>query len=183
MEHYAPTHDLAHHWRTRTLIASTIAAVELVALIAVGIAVLGKGWFVHARSASASAAQRPAHHAAGRAGTKPEAGAAAATHHAAAPAKPMLPKAQTSVLVLNGNGQNGAAGAEARVLRARGYPVAAVGNARRSDYAASIVMYRPGYAREAQRLARALGVPNVSALDGLPASQLRGARLLLIVGR
>ena len=50
----------------------------------------------------------------------------------------------------------GAAGAEASTLKAHGYPVVAVGNARRNDYAASIVMYRPGYNREAGRLAHAI---------------------------
>lgn len=183
MQHYAPTHDLTtHQWRTRTLIVSAIAAVELVALIAVGVAVLGKGWF---QSHATNAAQRrPAHHA-----TKTPPAAAkpdekpAARPHSVAPAKPMLAKSRTGVLILNGNGQSGAAGSEARVLRAHGYPVTAVGNAKRNDYAASIVMYRPGYAREAHRLARELGVPIVSTLDGLQLSQLKGARLTLIVGR
>ena len=55
----------------------------------------------------------------------------------------MLTRAHTTLLVLNGNGQAGAAGAEARVLRVHGYKVAAVGNAKRSDYARSMVLYRP----------------------------------------
>jgi hypothetical protein len=179
VQHYAPTHDLTHHWRTRTLIVSAIAGVELVALIAVGIAVLGKGWLTsHAANA---AKQRPAHHATKTTATKPT--PPTAKPHHTAPAKPMLANAQTGVLVLNGNGRNGAAGAEAGVLRAHGYPVTAVGNAKRNDYAGSIVMYRPGYAREARRLAQELGIPIVSTLDGLLTSQLKGARLTLIVGR
>ena len=97
-------------------------------------------------------------------------------------ATPLLARAHTSVLVLNGNGRNGAAGAEAASLRMHGYPVAAVGNAKRNDYAASIVMYRPGYDREAQRLAHDMGIKVVSGLDGVQPSQLHGARLLLIVG-
>ncbi len=170
MDHYAPTPQT---WRTRTLIVSGIAAVELVALIAVGIAILGKSWFTHARTAAAAShtavvhKQQPPPHV-----VKPT-----------APAKPLLPPARTSILVLNGNGQDGAAGAEARAIRAHGYPVAAVANAKRNDYAASIVMYRPGYAREAQRLAHNLGAPMVSALDGVATSQLKGARLVFIVGR
>jgi acetyl-CoA carboxylase alpha subunit len=95
----------------------------------------------------------------------------------------MLATGQTSVLVLNGNGRDGAAGAEAGVLRSHGYPVAAIGNAKRNDYAASIVMYRPGYEREAARMARELQIPIVSALDGVLLSQLRGAKAVLIVGR
>lgn len=180
MIHYPPTYDATHQWRTRTLIVSAIAAVELVALIAVGIAVLGKGWF---ESHAANAAKlRPVHHAP-RTTTAAKPKAPAVRPHHAAPAKPMLAKSRTGVLVLNGNGQTGAAGAEARVLQSHGYPVTAVGNAKRNDYVASIVMYRPGYGREAQRLARELKVPIVSALDGLQLSQLRGARLTLIVGK
>ena len=44
-------------------------------------------------------------------------------------------------------------------------------------------MYRPGYSREAGRLAHDLGVPVVTALDGLLPRQLGSARLALIVGR
>lgn len=95
----------------------------------------------------------------------------------------MLSRAQTRVLVLNGNGQNGAAGAEARVLHTHGYSIAAVGNAKRNNYATSIVMYRPGYDREAGRLARDLGIRVVTALDGLLPRQLGSARIALIVGR
>src|SRR5262249_44634554 len=40
--HYAPVHDLSSPWRTRTLIASGIAAVELLALIALAVVLLGK---------------------------------------------------------------------------------------------------------------------------------------------
>jgi hypothetical protein len=155
------------------MVLSAIAAVELVALIAVGVVVLGKSWFTHARSAAATSHaavakhDRPPPHV-----VKPR-----------PPAKPLVPPAHTSVLVLNGNGQNGAAGAEARVIRAHGYPIAAVTNAKRNDYAASIVMFRPGFGREAQRLAHHLGAPMVSALDGVATSQLKGARLVFIVGK
>ena len=181
MDHYAPTHDLAHHWRTRTLIVAGVAGVELVALIAVGVVLLGKGWFQHAR-ASAAAQRTPAHHAIAPAPPAKHT-APAATLHSTAPGTPMLSRARTSLLVLNGNGRSGAAGAEAGALRAHGYPVAAVGNAKRNDYAASIVMYRPGLKREALRLAHDLGIPIVSALDGLQPSQLKSAKLLLIVGK
>jgi hypothetical protein len=174
MDHYAPTPELAvHTWRTRTLIVTTIAAVELVALIAVGLVVFGKSWFTHARTAAAASHVAVKHHQPAPHTVKPK----------APPAKPMLAPARTRVLVLNGNGQNGAAGAEARVIRAHGYPVAAVTNAKRNDYAASIVMYRPGYDREAARLAKNLGAPMVSALDGVQTSQLAGAQVVFIVGR
>jgi hypothetical protein len=181
MDHYAPAPDLAYRWRTRTMVVSAVAGVELVALIAVGVLLLGKGWFQHARASAAT------HHAtttAHRAAPATHAARPAATvSKATTPAKPMLSRAQTSVLVLNGNGRDGAAGDEAATLRQQGYPIKAVGNATRNDYAASIVMYRPGLQREAQRLAHDARVPIVSALDGMQPSQLHGAELALIVGK
>jgi LytR cell envelope-related transcriptional attenuator len=180
VDHYAPTHDLAHPWRTRTMIVSAVAAAELVALVAVGVLVLGKGWFQHAQ---ANAAGRRVHHTVVTQTAKHSVPVAKPKPHPAAPATPMLSRAQTTLLVLNGNGQSGAAGAESRVLRAHGYTVSAVGNAKRNDYAASMVMYRPGLKREGLRLARDLGIPIVSALDGIQPSQLKGAKLLVIVGK
>lgn len=184
MDHYAPTHDLSQPWRTRTLILSAVAGAELVALVAVGVLVLGKGWFEHARANAATTkhtttqqatTQRtPATH------TQPP---APAHTHPAVPARPLLPRAHTGLLVLNGNGQNGAAGTEASTLRAHGYPVVAVGNARRDNYAASIVMYRPGYGREAQRLAHDVGIPVITGLDGVAPSVLKSAKLMVIVGK
>ena len=181
MDHYAPAPDLAYRWRTRTMVVSAVAGVELVALIAVGVLVLGKGWFQHARTATATRHSSAAttHHAPATHTTRPT----TTVEKTPAAAKPMLSRARTSVLVLNGNGQNGAAGDEATTLRGHGYAIKAVGNATRNDYAASIVMYRPGLQREAQRLARDAGIPIVSALDGLQPSQLHGAELALIVGK
>jgi hypothetical protein len=177
MDHYAPTHDLAQPWRTRTLIATGVAALELLALVAVGVVLLGKGWFQHAR---ASAAPRPAHHAAP---APPKPAAPAAKPKLVLPARPLVPRAHTGLLVLNGNGQNGAAGAEARVLHTHGYAVVAVGNAKRNDYATSIVMFRPGYSREARRVAGDVGIRVVTALDGLLPNQLGSAKLAIIVGK
>lgn len=183
MDHYAPTHDLAQPWRTRTLIATGVATVELLALVAVGVILLGRGWFQHARATTTPSA---AHHAAAPAThprPQPSAQTAKVTHRIVVPARPIVSRAHTALLVLNGNGQGGAAGAEARALRAHGYPVVAVGNATRSDYAASMVMYRPGYDREARRLANDVGIKVVTVLDGLLPSQLRSAKLLIIVGK
>jgi hypothetical protein len=182
VDHYAPTHDLAHPWRTRTLIVTGIATVELIALVGVGVVLLGKGWFQHTR---ASATQKTAPSAAAHHVTRsaPRPSAPTAKHKIVPPARPMVGRAQTGLLVLNGNGQSGAAGAEARVLHAHGYRVVAVGNAKRTDYAASILMYRPGYDREARRLARDVGIPVVTPLDGLLPSQLKGAKLMIILGR
>ena len=163
------------------MVVSAVAAVEFVALIALALLLFGKGWFQHERATRVAEARQSAAAAAEKADTKTT--RPVVTHKPAALQKPLLTRAHTGVLVLNGNGRDGAAGAEATVLRQHGYPVAAVGNAKRSDYAASIVMYRPGYDREARRFARDLKIPIVGALDGLRVSQLEGARLLLIIGR
>jgi len=182
VSNYAPIPELATHtWRTRTYIVSGIAGVELVALIAIAIVLLGRGWFEGQRAARVAETrqqQAAAAHEEARKTAKP-----AATPRHAPPARPLLARAHTTVLVLNGNGRDGAAGAEASMLRAHNYRVTAVGNAKRSDYAASIVMYRSGYDREARRLAHDAQIPIVGPLDGVQASQLHGARLLVIIGK
>ena len=85
-------------------------------------------------------------------------------------------------MVLNGNGQAGAASTAARQLRARGYLIGDVGDASRMDYSRTLVMYRRGYAAEGLRLAHDLHLRIVSPLDGMRPAQLMGAHLVLIVG-
>jgi hypothetical protein len=86
------------------------------------------------------------------------------------------------VLVLNGNGRSGAAGEAASVVQSIGYKVSATGNARRMNFPRSIVMFRPGFKGEAKRLAKDVRVTSVTPLDGMRASDLGGAQLVLIVG-
>ena len=65
MDHYAPTHDLdARRGGRGRWSCPAIAAVELVALVALGVVLLGKGWFQHARASAV--AQRDTHDAAAR---------------------------------------------------------------------------------------------------------------------
>jgi len=149
------------------MIATAVAAVELVALVAVGVILLGKSWFTHERANAVQQARASSH---------------SQAHPKPAATKPPAARAKTPIMVLNGNGQNGAAGAEAKILRVLGYPIAAVGNATRSDYGHDIAMYLPGYAREATRLAHDEQIPVVAPLDGLQPSQLRGAKIALIIG-
>ena len=66
-------------------------------------------------------------------------------------ARPLLPRGSVSVTVLNGSGVSGAAAAQASRVRARGYLVGDVGNAPRSGYGRSVVMYRAGRRPEALR--------------------------------
>jgi hypothetical protein len=159
---------LIRPWRTATLVASLVAAIELVLLLGAAFLLLAK----------------PLSHAMQR--------HAEATAFAPA-AKPLIPKqapiglpkllrAETRVFVLNGNGRNGAASSEAARLTDLGYRVAATGNATRQDYATTVVMYRSGFHAEGVRLARDLHVKVVGPLDGLRSSALHGGQLAIIVG-
>jgi len=95
---------------------------------------------------------------------------------------PLRPRSRISVLVLNGNGVSGAAGRVATDMLGRGYGHAIPADAQVSDYATSLVLYRPGWEREAQRLARDAGIRVVAALDGrLPAGSARD-QLVVILG-
>jgi hypothetical protein len=93
-----------------------------------------------------------------------------------------LPRRKVTVLVLNGNGRQGAAATAASRVSGKGYRIGLVANAPSHDYAASLVMYRSGFKGEAQRLARDLGVKVVSPLDGVRPGQLHGAQAVLILG-
>jgi hypothetical protein len=159
-------------WRTATVVVGALAALELVALIALGAARLAP---LHKHTAaSAPAAPKPAHVA-----------PAAARLPAAAPAVPAHPmrsRAQTRVLVLNGNGRQGAASTQAVNLQTLGYTVGGAENAPRHDYAQTMVMYVPGFLPEARRLARDIGVRLVSPVDGVTPSRLKGSRLVVLLG-
>ena len=64
----------------------------------------------------------------------------------------------------------------------KGYPVAAVGNAPKADYARTMVMYRGRFRPEGVRLAKDLGIKIVTPLDGLSVSALEGAHVAVILG-
>jgi LytR cell envelope-related transcriptional attenuator len=159
-----PVHPLVRPWRTATLVASGVAAFELILLLIVGIALISKPLAAHAKEAGITEATGVA-----KIASRPE------------PKSATLARGQTSVLVLNGNGIAGAAATTASRVRARGYPVRGTGNAPH-NYGQSVVMYRPGRRPEAQRLARDLGVRLVGPLDGVTLRQLRGAQVLIVLG-
>ena len=175
MESSASTQDaLVRPWRTATIVASLIAAVELLLIFVLAIALFGQpllDW-----------AQGTAERGATPAAKKGEAAAVEQRVQPPAPAKPKLARTETSVLVLNGNGVAGAAATTGELVRGKGYVIAAVGNAPRSDYRRSVVMYRPGYAPEAARFARDLRMKIVSPLDGLRPKDLMGAHVAIVVG-
>lgn len=92
------------------------------------------------------------------------------------------PRGRTVVMVLNGNGRTGAAASAASRVRSRGYRIGTVGNAPRTDFARSLVMYKPGFAAEGRRLAKDLGAAQVGPLDGVRARELGHAQLVFILG-
>jgi hypothetical protein len=158
----SPSFDaLVRPWRTATVVVSLVAAAELLVLIVVGIALLGKPLTRHVRAAA-----------------KEEVLGAPDRKQALQP----LPRKRTRVVVLNGNGLAGAAGATADRVRSKGYPIARVGNASRTNHATSVVMYRPGRRPEGERLARDLGIDVVGPLDGMRLRSIGRAHAVLIVG-
>lgn len=161
---------LVRPWRRATIVASLIAAVELVALLLAGVALIGKP-LAHAVQRQAEA------HA-----FAPAKKAVPAFSRQVLPTIPKLDRSQTDVLVLNGNGHDGAASAEAARIRGLGYMIGGTGNAPRHDYASTVVMFRPGFHAEALRLARDLRVKVVGPLDGMKTSQLLGAHLVVVLG-
>lgn len=169
MEHSLPGTQVAPHWRTATLVASGVAAVELVLLMVVGLPMLG-----HAVSSQVRTA---AEHRVFAAEPKPQ-----RKKQEQRDTTRLLPRGRTSILVLNGNGRSGAAAQEGRRVHRLGYRIAAVGNAKRTDYAHTIVMYRPGRRDEARRLARDVGAKVVAPLDGMRLRDMMGAHVALVLG-
>ena len=108
---------------------------------------------------------------------------ARAGHVRKAPAfPPPRPRSRISVLVLNGNGVSGVAGTAATAILARGYRHAIPGDAPQLDYARSLVLFRPGWQREGERLARDLKVSAVATLDGRVAPEYAHVPLIVILG-
>jgi hypothetical protein len=168
------TQELVRPWRRATIVASLIAAVELVLLVGAGALLLARPLsHLLQRQAAATAFKTVKHHAPRAIVPVPKPKPVA---------KPKVARSSLAILVLNGNGQSGAAGTAAGRLRRLGYRIAATGNAKRQDYATTVVLYRAGYAGEAARLARDVGARVVGPLDGLSPAALRGGQLAVILG-
>jgi hypothetical protein len=164
--------EVVRPWRTATIVASLVASVELVLLLGGAAMLLAKplSHAIRRHAATTAAATRPAKR-------EPVAKPKPARHVA-----PPLARSKTAVTVLNGNGKNGAAAAAAAHLHSLGYRIASTGNARRQDYATTVVLYRPGFQAAGARLARDLHVKVVGPLDGVPPSSLHGGQLAVILG-
>jgi len=161
-------------WRTAAYVAASVALVELVVLIA-----LGGGMLADAISERVQLAAREKV-SAEVAPARPEAEPVA--RKPAPPPAAARPRSRTVVVVLNGNGRTGAAASAASRVQSRGYRIGAVGNAPRTDFAKSLVMYRPGFAGEGHRLGEDLGVKMVGPLDGVRIGTMGKAQLVLVVG-
>ena len=165
VEHSLP--DVRSPWRTATLVASGVAALELVALVVLGVVLLAKPVSDHVRQAAEAKVMAPVN-------VKP--------HRAPLVGAPKLTRSETSVIVLNGNGRAGAAATSAEAVRRFGYTIGTVGNAPRSDFTRTLVMFRKGYQAEGARLAKDLHVKIVGPLDGLRPADMLGAHVALVVG-
>lgn len=167
---------LVRSWRTATFVATAVAGFELLILVGVAVALFGQpvvDWVQGSDSPVPRTAKKE-----NRVAVK---GVATPTPPPVS-AVPQLTRMETSVLVLNGNGVAGAAHSAGQLVRSKGYLVTAVGNAPRSDYRRTVVMYRPGYAPEASRFARDLHVKTVAPLDGLRLRDLMGAQVAIVLG-
>ena len=172
MDHPVSAPDaLVRPCRTATLVASAPAPLALLILMVVGATLLANPVADEVRQAAEARVFAPIKPASAKPRLQP-----------AKVGAPSLTRAETSVLILNGGGRTGAAAAQAASLEARGYTIGAVGNAPRSDYTRSLVMYRKGFAAEAARLAKDSKVKFVGPLDGLRAPDLKGAHVVLVIG-
>ena len=170
----------ADPWRAATIVAAAIATVELFILVLIAVAFSTRFFAGEVNRAAESVPQGSA---AVQTATEPStSGSDTQKSEASKPVEPMLPRGETAVIVLNGNGIAGAAAILADNVRARGYLISGSANAPRSDFAQSIVMFRPGYEREAERLGADMKIKRVVPLDGMSKGDLQGAHLALILG-
>ncbi|MGL6280597.1 MAG: LytR C-terminal domain-containing protein [Gaiella sp.] len=161
-------------WRIAVAALAGVAAVELVLLVMAGGALLAQPGGARAERTKPAPASTRAR------ATKPASTAKARATTTSATI--VLPRRKVGLVVLNGSGRQGAAAATAARAQGRGYRIRGVANAPAADYPRTFVMFRPGFAPEARRLARDLGVRVVMPLDGMRPTQLQGAHAVLILG-
>jgi hypothetical protein len=166
-------------WRAAAIVAAAVATVELFILVLIGIAFATR-FFAGEVDQAATSALPAAPAVEQQAAAQP--GPATESKKSQPAAKPILARSETSVIVLNGNGIPGAASIAAQRVHARGYLIAGSTNAPRSDFQQSLIMFRPGFEREARRLAADAGIRRVAPLDGISKRDLQGAHLALILG-
>ena len=167
-------------WRVAAMVATGIAAVELFILLLIGFVLGAKAFSDKTETATIAAIKREVPQAAQTHASSGEQKPAEASRKKEAPT--VLPRGRTSVVILNGNGIPGAAAVNADKAHSLHYVITATGNAPSTDFARSMVMFRPGFKPAAQRLAKDMGVKAVTPLDGITKGDLQGAQLALIIG-
>ncbi len=168
MQHVEPIRT-SFPWRGATLVVGAIAAVELLVLIGViAVHFTPKHPVTPTAEAAKTQPTRPVVHATKRV--------------ASVPSHPLRARSRVHVLVLNGNGRQGAASTEAARLKSAGYRIGGAQNALRHDYARSMVLYLPGWVKEAQRLAHDTGIRLVAPIDGLTPAKLKASQAVVILG-
>jgi hypothetical protein len=168
-----------HPWRIAAMIATGIAAVELFILLLIGFVLGAKAFSDKTETATIAAIKREAPQAPQTQASEQQKPSEKAEKKGA---PKLLPRGRTTVVILNGNGIPGAAAVNADKAHSFHYVITATGNAPSSDFARSMVMFRPGFKPAAQRLAKDMGVKAVTPLDGITTSGLQGAQLALIIG-
>lgn len=151
------------------MVAAAVAAFELVLLLVIALAFIGdavSGGDSPVKALTTAKSEAPP----------------TAAKSAAPPPAAKLTRAETSVIVLNGNGRAGAAAETADLIRTRSYLIAGTGDAPRADFPRTLVMFRPGYRAEAVRLARDFRIKRVTPLDGLGLADLQGAHIAVVLG-
>jgi LytR cell envelope-related transcriptional attenuator len=162
VQHVQPL-DRPFPWRAAALAATALALAELAALLALAGIRLVQG---HHSSSPPAATSTPA------------------ARHTPTPktvVHALRPRSHVAVLVLNGNGIAHAAGTEAAKLLSRGYRRATASDASQ-HYVSSLVLFRPGWEREAHRLAHDAGIRTVAPLDGTLSPSYGRYPLVLILG-
>ena len=181
MDHSTPLPS-AEPWRAAAIVAAAIATVELLILVLIAIALSTK-FFAGEVDRAVDSALPQTSAAAQTASSEPTTPSADTNKSdASKPAKPMLPRRETAVIVLNGNGIAGAAAITADRVRSHGYLISGSANAPRTDFTQSLIMFRPGFQREAERLGADMKIKRVVPLDGMSKGDLQGAHLALIIG-
>lgn len=92
-----------------------------------------------------------------------------------------LKPSEIEVTVLNGTAVDGLAGTYGNMVEQRGFQLGAVTNSR-SSFSESVVMYKPGEARAAHRVADALEISRVRPMSEEIASLGAGAAVAVVIG-
>lgn len=153
----------------RRTIALVVGGVLALALVAFGVTQLLPG------SEDPGAEQQ-----AGSAGDSASSGADGASDTGASSSDPSSDPSQVTVAVLNGTTMSGLAAEIGKTVEAEGYRLGTVTNGADQARAESVVLFAPGARREAQAVARRLGIGQREPIDAA-SQQLAGDASVVVV--